>query len=62
MEIGASTLLNRELAVNHGNIRQDTLQKSQEKVEETKQLQQTDKPETVRKPEGDKQSRIDFYA
>ena len=62
MEIGASTLLNRELAVNHGNIRQDTLQKSQEKVEETKQLQQTDKPETVRKPEASQKGIIDTYA
>jgi len=62
MEISSATLANRELSLNRANVGQDILQKTLEKAEETKQVQQADKPEEVRKPEADKQSRIDFYA
>ena len=62
MEISSATLANRELSLNRANVGQDILQKTLEKSEETKQAQQADKPQEVRKPEADKQGRIDLYA
>ncbi len=62
MEISSATLANRELTLNKANVGGDILQRTLEKAEETKQVQQADKPEEVRKPEADKQGRIDFYA
>jgi hypothetical protein len=62
MEISSTTLYNREQTLNRGNIGQDLVQKPQENQEEIQQLQQADKPEEVRKPEADKQGRLDIYA
>ena len=62
MEISSATLFNREQSLNRANVGQDILQKTLEKAEETKQVQQADKPEAVRQTEADKQGRIDFYA
>ncbi len=62
MEISATTLANRELSLNRANVGQDILQRTLEKSDEAKQLQEADKPVEVRKPEGDKQGRIDLYA
>ena len=62
MEISSATLYNREQSLNRANVGQDILQRTLEKQEEVRQVQQADKPEEVRKPEADKQGRIDLYA
>lgn len=62
MEISSATLYNREQTLNKANVGQDILQRTLEKTEEAKQLRQADKPQEVRKPEADKQGRVDFYA
>jgi hypothetical protein len=62
MEISSATLAAREQMLNRATVGQDMLQKTLEKSEEAKQLQQQDKPQDVRKPEADKQGRIDLYA
>ena len=62
MEISSATLFNREQTLNKANVGQDILQKTLDKAEETKQVQQANKPEEVRKPEADKQGGLDFYA
>ncbi len=62
MEISSATLYNREHTVGRSSIGQDNLLKSAEKAANARQIQQTDKPETVRQPETDKQGRIDLYA
>ena len=62
MEISSTTLAAREQMLNRANVGQDILQKTLEKAEEAKQVQQQDKPEEVRQPEADKQGRIDLYA
>ena len=61
MEISATTLAAREQMLNRANVGQDILQRSLEKAEEAKQVQQQDKPQEVRQPEADKQGRIDLY-
>ncbi len=62
MEISATTLAAREQMLNKASVGQDILQRTLEKNDEAKQVQQQDKPQDVRKPEADKQGRIDLYA
>lgn len=59
MEIGANTMAAREISTNKENVRQDILQKTLEKTEETQQNEAT-KP--VDQVSSDRQGRIDFYA
>lgn len=62
MEIGATTLAAREQFFGRSAAGQDIVQKSFEKAEAIKQVQEQDKPQEVRQPEADKQGRIDLYA
>ncbi len=59
MEIGASTMAAREIAINKQNVEQDILQKTLEKTEQSSPNEVT-KP--VAQPNSEKQSGIDFYA
>ena len=59
MEIGASSMAAREVALNKANVGQDILQKT---LEKTEQLEQADTAKPVKEVAGDKQGRIDIYA
>lgn len=59
MEIGASSMAAREMALNKANVEQDILQKT---LEKTEQSQQSNTTKPVEQVDSDKQGRIDFYA
>lgn len=59
MEIGASSMAAREVALNKANVGQDILQKT---LEKTEQSQQADTAKPVKEVAADKQGRIDIYA
>ncbi len=59
MEIGASTMAAREIAINKQNVEQDILQKTLEKTEQSHQ-NEVSKP--VAQPSNEKQGGIDLYA
>lgn len=59
MEIGASSMASREMALNKANVGQEILQKT---LEKTEQSQQSDAIKPVEQVPDDKQGRIDFYA
>lgn len=59
MEIGASSMAAREMALNKANVGQEILQKT---LEKTEQSQQSDATKPVEQVAADKQGRIDFYA
>ena len=59
MEIGASTMAAREIAINKQNVGQDILQQTLEKTEQSNP-NEASKP--VAQPSNEKQGGIDFYA
>ncbi len=59
MEIGASSMASREMALNKANVEQEILQKT---LEKTEQSQQSDATKPVEQVPDDKQGQIDFYA
>ncbi len=58
MEIAASSLANREMALNKATVEQDILQKTLEKTEQS-QLNSAVKP--VEQANNDKSNNLDFY-
>lgn len=59
MEIGSSSMVAREMALNKANVEQDILQKT---LEKTEQSQQSNTTKPVEQVAADKQGMIDFYA
>lgn len=59
MEIGASTVATREIAINKQNIEQDILRKT---LEKEKQSQQEEASKPVEQVSSEKQDGIDIYA
>lgn len=59
MEIGASTMAAREIAINKSNVGSDILQKTLEKSEE---VQQAESQKPVQQTNPEKQGTIDVYA
>ncbi len=63
MDIGPSSLANREIAINQANVGQEVLSKTLEKTEENKKVEETAKPEPQHNDNSQKQEgRIDTYA
>ncbi len=59
MEIGATSMAAREIAINKQNVGQDILQKT---LEKTEQSQQDDVTKPVEQTSSDRQGGLDFYA
>ena len=59
MEIGATTMAAREIAINKQNVGQDILQKT---LEKTEQSQQDAASKPVEQPSSEKQGGLDLYA
>ncbi len=62
MDINASALASREMALNKAHVGQDILMKTLEKSAETKQAQSADTQRPVERTGAEKLGRIDIYA